>query len=461
MTRAPGCWFDVAERVNHERIDALLVGFGLANRAVATALVGRGHTVVATDDHPDASVVAAAAESEVELVTKPTTANLVALVERADIIFPTPGLPDSHPALLAADAGGVATAGEFDLARAWDSRPLLAVTGTNGKTTVVELCVAALNASGVLAAAAGNTDVPLVTAIDDEHVEMFVVEASSFRLGHAQRFSPRVGTWINFAPDHLDVHRDLASYEKAKASIWANLDDDGAAGANIDDPAVMRNVPSDRSVHTFGGPGADWRVETGRLVGPDGDIMAVTDMWRSMPHDVEDALAAAATVAPVGASPAGLAAAYREFDMSAHRVQLVGEIDGTRFYDDSKATTPHATVAALRSFDRVVLIAGGRNKGVSLAAMREAVDRVQAVVAIGESAPEIVAVFESRREVRQAADMDEAVAMAVDLASAGSVVLLSPGCASFDWYRGYGERGDDFTRAVRDRGGQRAAKGEP
>lgn len=451
MTRATQS-FDVAERVNEGRIDALLIGFGLANRAVATALAGRGHTVVATDDRPDASVIAAAADDDVELVPRPDARELAALVDQADVLFPTPGLPDSHPALVAAEEAGLAVAGELDLARAWDSRPLVAVTGTNGKTTVVELCVAALNASGVQASAAGNTDVPLVSAIEDDRIEMFVVEASSFRLGHAQRFSPRVGTWINFAPDHLDVHRDLASYERAKASIWAHLDEDALAVANVNDPTVIRNLPADRSVRTFGGSAADWRVEFDRLVGPDGDLMAVTDMWRAMPHDLEDALAAAATVEPMGASPAGLADAIRDFDMSAHRVQLVGEIDGTEFYDDSKATTPHATVAALRGFNRAVLIAGGRNKGISLAAMLDAVDRVQSVVAIGESSPEIAAVFEGQRAVRLAADMDEAVAMALeDAAGGGSVVLLSPGCASFDWYTGYGERGDDFRRAVRDR----------
>jgi UDP-N-acetylmuramoylalanine--D-glutamate ligase len=174
-----------------------------------------------------------------------------------------------------------------------------------------------------------------------------------------------------------------------------------------------------------------------------------------MPHDIEDALAAAATVVSAGATPRGVADALTTFDISAHRVQLVGEIDGIAFYDDSKATTPHATLAALSGFPRAVLIAGGRNKGLPLEGMREAIGRIQAVVAIGEAADEIVSVFEDRRHVRTAVDMDEAVAMALELSSPGCVVLLSPGCASFDWYRSYEERGVDFARAVRDLAGAR------
>ena len=451
---------DVAERLEAGPVVALLIGFGQANRAVATALKARGHDVVATDDHAGEAVVGAAAEIGVELVASPNEDALAGLVAGSDIVFPTPGLPEWHPAMSAPESAGVVVAGEFDLARAWDSRPLVAVTGTNGKTTVVELCVSALRASGIEAVAAGNTDLPLVRAIDDDHTELFVVEASSFRLGHAQRFEPRVAAWLNFAPDHLDVHRDLASYERAKAAIWAHLDTDALAVANRHDPIVMRNVPAGCRLRTFGRDDADWRVESDRLVGPDGDVIAVADLWRSMPHDVEDALAAAASASEVGATPAGLVEALSGFDMSAHRVELVGRIDGIDCYDDSKATTPHATVAALRSFESAVLIAGGRNKGVPLDEMLDAVDRVRAVVAIGEAAPEIEELFTGRRQVRTAGDMDAAVAAAVDLAGPGAVVLLSPGCASFDWYGSYGERGDDFSRAVRAMATRPAVRGE-
>jgi UDP-N-acetylmuramoylalanine--D-glutamate ligase len=450
---------DIAERVTEGPVHALLVGFGLANRAVAGALLARGHSVVATDDSKDETVLVAAAVAGVALTTAPDRNELETLVERADVVLPTPGLPEWHAALVAAGASGTPVAGEFDLARAWDRRPLLAVTGTNGKTTVVELCVAALAASGLAATAAGNTDVPLVTAIDDAGPDVFVVEASSFRLGYTQRISPRVGTWINFSPDHLDVHRDLESYERAKAALWSHLDEDAAAVANLADPVVMRNVPAGHHVVTFGPSEADWRVEGGRIVGPQGELMEVGELWRRMPHDVEDALAAAATVMHAGATPEGIRTAFGQFELSSHRVEPVGEIGGIAFYDDSKATTPHATIAALRGFDRAVLIAGGRNKGIPLDSMREALDRVQAVVAIGEAAAEVAAVFENRRHVEIASDMDEAVARALGLASPGCVVLLSPGCASFDWYTGYGQRGDDFARAVRDLAGKTTSEG--
>ena len=311
--------------------------------------------------------------------------------------------------------------------------------------------MAALNESGKIAVSAGNADVPLVEAIDDQLAEIFVVEASSFRLAQSQRFAPQVGCWINFAPDHLDVHRDLASYEAAKARIWADLPDGAAAVANASDPVVMRHVPERHSNITFSTTSdADWHLDGSSLTGPSGKIIEVDDLWRSLPHDVEDALAASAVATFMGATPDGLRTALTEFQLAAHRVQFVGEIDGALFYNDSKATTPHATVAALHSFSQAVLIAGGRNKGIDLSPLRDAADHVRAVVAIGEAASDIVDVFAGLRPVEIAADMDDAVKRAAAAAGSGMAVILSPACASFDWYVNYGARGDDFARAVAD-----------
>ncbi len=427
----------------------LLAGFGAANRAVAEALAARSHRVVAFDDRRSDEAAAAAHAAGVELEFAPAGPRLAQLVRNAGVVIPTPGLPEGHDVLAEARARGVPTAGEFDLAAAWDCRPIAAVTGTSGKTTTTEMVVAALEASGVAALASGNNDLPLVAALDRTEVEVFVVEASSFRLAHSWSFAPRAACWLNFAPDHLDVHASLRSYEDAKSRIWSCLPVDATAVANRSDDTVMSRVRPDRSVWTFAARGpADWRVSEGMLVGPYGPVVGVAEMHRAMPHDIANALAAAATATAVGATPDGIRAAFREFEPGAHRLQWVGSFDGVDYYDDSKATTPHAAVAALNGFEAAVLIAGGQNKGIDLRELLEGVDHVHAVVAIGEAADEVSAVFRGRRPVRRAADMGEAVRAASCLAEPGMAVLLSPACASFDAYRGYAERGDHFSRIV-------------
>ena len=422
---------------------ALLVGMGVANRAVAGALARRSHAVVAVDDNPSDEL---RADADALGVTLGSSDELTDLVAAAAFVVPTPGLPEQHEAFAIADAAGVAVVSEFDLAAVWDDRPIVAVTGTNGKTTTVELAVAALEADGRVAVAAGNTDIPLVTAIDDPNTDVFVVEASSFRLARASRFRPTVATWLNFAPDHLDVHRSLESYEAAKAHLFS-LAGGGTVIANAADPVVMRNVPVDAATVTFGS-GGEWYLDGDVLAGPDGPFAVTGELWRALPHDIENTLAVAASLAPLGVSPEAVARAASTFAPLAHRVNPVGELDGQTYYDDSKATTPHATLSALRGFDRVVLIAGGRNKGIDLTPMASASDRVVAVVAIGDSADEIERAFAPDTPVVIAGDMGGAVSAARQLAASSVPVLLSPGCASFDWYRNYGERGDDFARAV-------------
>ncbi len=438
----------IAAALDRGPVRVLLVGMGVANRAVAGALLRRGHRVVAVDDSVDETLRAAASTLGLEVVESPDREELDGLVGGADLVCPAPGLPEHHPVFDAARDAGRPLISEFDLAAAWDDRPVVAITGTNGKTTVVELAVDALLRSGIEAVAAGNTDLPLVAAIDEPGTAVFVVEASSFRLARASEFAPRVGLWLNFAPDHLDIHADLRAYENAKAALFTMVPDDGVIVANAADPVVSAHIPVGRTVVTFGTETSDWRLEGEKLVGPEGVLTTTERLWRDLPHDIEDALAVAAAVTPVGGDTDAIAVACENFRGLSHRVTPVGEVAGSVFYDDSKATTPHATLAALRGFDRVVLIAGGRNKGIDLRALTEGGDAVAAVVAIGEAATEIVEAFEETHEVAVARDMEEAVRLATDFAGDGTPVLLSPGCASFDWYRSYGERGDDFARIV-------------
>jgi len=434
---------------------SVVVGLGVTGRAVLRALARRGHEVVAVDDRPGPDALAAAAEVGVGVVEAPDAGGLAALLDGAAEVLPAPGLPDRHPVFAAAAAAGVPVRSELDLAARWDRRPVVAVTGTDGKTTVTELTTRILVASGVEAVACGNTETPLVVAIDDPGTEVFVVEASSFRLLHSERFAPRAAAWLNFAPDHLDNHRSLAEYEAAKARIWRWQGAGDVAIGNAGDPVVARHLagaPARHETFSVTGP-ADWRLEGGALVAPGGDVVvAVDDLPRRFAHDLANGLAAAALARPAGGSLAGAADALRAFRGLPHRLALVGDAGGVRWYDSSKATTPHAalndvSVVAPVVDGRVVLVAGGRNKGLDLSVLAAA-PGLRAVVAIGEAAEEVAAAFEGACPVVRAASMAEAVAAARDLALVGDAVVLAPGCASFDWYRSYGERGDDFARLV-------------
>jgi UDP-N-acetylmuramoylalanine--D-glutamate ligase len=429
----------------------LVVGLGVTGRAVAAALGRRRIPVLLADDRPGDAARRFADEQGLELLVAPGDRVLEEAVRSCAAVVPSPGLPDRHPVFGAAAAAGVPVLSEFDLAAAWDDRPLLAVTGTNGKTTVTILVTEILQASGKRAVVAGNTDVPLVAAIDDDTVEVFVVEASSFRLRDTRRFTPAVATWLNLAPDHLDSHGSLDHYIACKARIWADQSADQVAIGNADDPVVLdhlRRAPGRRL--TFGlAAGADYRVDDGLLRAPTGEELArVDELPRSLPHDLANALAAVATAIEGGADPAAVRPALLAHQGLPHRMALVGEAGDVRWYDDSKATAPHATLAAVRGLESVVLIAGGRNKGLDLGQLAAEAARIRSVVAIGEAAPEVAAAFDGIVPVTAARSMDEAVEEAASRARAGDAVVLSPACTSYDWYGSYAERGADFVRAV-------------
>ncbi len=428
---------------------ALVVGLGVTGRAVSRALVARGSAVTAVEDQPDDAHRTFAEEVGLDLVEAPDARRLAAEMADAEMVLPSPGVPDRHPVFAVAARAAVPVRSEFDLAEAWDDRPIVAVTGTNGKTTVTHLAADMLRRSGRVVAEAGNVETPLVEAIEDPATEVFVVEASSFRLGHTAHWAPRVAAWLNFAPDHLDVHADLATYEAAKARIWADQEPEDIAVVNADDPVVAGHRGRARR-RTFGQcGGADATVRDGWLLIDDRRLLAVTDLRRALDHDQANGLAAALMVEPIGVGDDAITEALAAFDGLPHRVQMVGEGGGVTWYDDSKATTPHATGAAVDAFDSVILIAGGRNKGLDLTEVLGRRGSVRSVVAIGEAAPDVVTAVAGRVPVVTAPSMAEAVAEAGTVARAGDAVVLSPGCASFDWYSSYGERGEDFARLVR------------
>jgi UDP-N-acetylmuramoylalanine--D-glutamate ligase len=434
---------------------ALVHGLAVTGASTVRALQRHGYDVVVSDDRVDDAKVAVAAELGVECHDGAPDPS------RFDLVSPAPGVPETHPVVVGALTAGVPVVSEIELAYRWEQerpggpRPILAVTGTDGKTTTTELTVAILRAAGVRTAPLGNTDVPLVDAVDatgDAELDAFVVECTSFRLAWTERFRADAAVWLNLAPDHLNWHTSMASYEAAKARIWELQRPDDTAIGFVDDPVVMRHLDRAPGRHvTFGATGADYRAADGALVGPRGRIADVASMRRSLPHDVTNALAASALVLETGlAGPDAIATALASFRPPRHRLEPVGEAGGITYYNDSKATTPHAASVAIRAFDSLVLIAGGSRKGVDLSPMNAYPQRVRAVVAIGEAAPDVHDVFDATTRVVDAASMDEAVAAATSLARAGDAVVLSPGCASFDWYSGYPVRGDDFVRCVRD-----------
>jgi UDP-N-acetylmuramoylalanine--D-glutamate ligase len=442
----------------------LVHGVAIAGAAVMRALVDRGYDVVAADDHVTAEKQQIADSLGITLHRSPSADELVELVRWADQVAPAPGVPETHRVVVEALAQGRPLRTEIDLAYEWEQqrpdgpRPMLAVTGTDGKTTTTFLATEMLLAAGHHAVAVGNTDVPLVEAIADDTIDVFVVECTSFRLSWTTCFRPEAAVWLNLAPDHLNWHVDMAGYEAAKARMWRYQRPDDVAIGFVDDPVVMahlREAPG-RQV-TFGLRGSDYRCDSlpgvgGMLIGPDGPICAVADMQRALPHDITNALAAAALVQQSGlAGTAAIATALRTFVGPPHRLEPVGEWDGVTFYNDSKATTPHAALTAIRAFESLVLIAGGRNKGLDLSSLGSEPQRMRGVVAIGEAAPLITDVFAGICEVRLAESMPAAVAAAAGMAGPGDAVVLSPACASFDWYPdgGYPARGEDFRECVR------------
>jgi UDP-N-acetylmuramoylalanine--D-glutamate ligase len=429
----------------------MVYGLGVSGVATASRLRAEGVEVVAVDDDDGDAPRARAAELGIELVAAPVPDALEGLARSVDEIVVSPGVPAGH--IVFSHAAGTPVTSEVELAWRRARCPIVAITGTNGKTTVTTLVQAMLASSGRNAVAAGNIGRPLLEVVDGD-AEIVVAEVSSFQLALTTSFRPSVGAWLNFGPDHLDWHPTERDYRAAKARLWANAGPGDVAVANAEDPVVWAESGVARRrgavVRAFGLHTGDFRLDGGELVGPAGALAAVGDIPRRMPHDLSNALCACAAAMAAGATPGGCRAALVAFPGLPHRVELVGEAYGVRFYDDSKATTPGAVLAAVGGFDSVVLIAGGRNKGLDLSVLRQAAPRLRAVVAIGEAAGELAEALGSVVPVVRAASMGDAVEAARQRAHRGDVVLLSPACASFDWYGSYGERGDDFARFVHD-----------
>ncbi|NDD72172.1 MAG: UDP-N-acetylmuramoyl-L-alanine--D-glutamate ligase [Actinobacteria bacterium] len=432
----------------------LVYGLAVAGRAVANELVLRGEKVILADDQQTDGHSEFARSMNSEIVFKPSVADLQAILGKVDRVSPAPGIAESHQLFEAARKLAKPMMSEIELAYRFEQdssspRPMVAVTGTDGKTTTTLMAAAILKSANHNAMAVGNTETPLIAALRTD-ADAFAVECSSFRLALTQTFRAKASVWLNFAPDHLDWHASFDAYQSAKAKIWAHLlSSDVAVVPAHDDVIAKFAQKSGAKVVSFGQNTGDYHASNGVLMCPSGEIMHSSEMARSLPHDVTNALAAAAITIESGlANRDQVARALRSFVNAPHRIEFTAEHGGVRWFNDSKATSPHASSVALKSFKSIVLIAGGKNKDLDLKAMSNYSENVKAVVAIGNAAQEIKSAFSGICEVRVANSMQEAVSCADQIAVSGDVVLLSPGCTSYDWYKNYGERGIDFKSKV-------------
>jgi UDP-N-acetylmuramoylalanine--D-glutamate ligase len=337
-----------------------------------------------------------------------------------------------------------------------------AITGTNGKTTTTEFVAASMRASGMDAVACGNIGYPFSLAAREGHAAL-AVEASSFQLRFHRSLRPRVSALLNLSPDHLDWHGTFEAYGAAKARIFELQGPGDTHVGNRDDTAaarVSRGAPCALVWFTLGEP-AEGEVGyangslVSRLFGPDTDLGAPTAGGAGFRAD---AAAAAAASLAFGIDAAAVRKSIAGVEPLPHRGQVVATHDSLRFVDDSKATNPHAALAALEGLEDVVLIAGGLSKGVDLSPLVSATPSLAAVVSMGEAAPQIEALFEGAVPVRRASSIEEAVRLAANLAPPGGTVLLAPACASQDMFRDYRERGDRFADAARDLFGSQGAR---
>jgi UDP-N-acetylmuramoylalanine--D-glutamate ligase len=430
----------------------VVLGLGRSGEAAARALLERRADVTvldATDAPEQRERAARLAGAHVTLGAHgeafPTTPQLVVT---------SPGLAPSTPWLRDAEARGIPVWSEIELAYRLGVRPAVAITGTNGKTTATEMTAAALLAAGFGdAVAAGNIGAPLADA-RGEHI---VAELSSFQLHYIASFRARASVLLNVAADHLNWHPSLEAYARDKARIFENqtADDvavyhDDATCAKLVAWTKARALPFSEDSLPEGGAG----VEDGWIVVPEGRVVEVARLRSQRRAHRADAIAAAAAACALGADPRAVGDALAAYAPGKHRAEPLGEVGGVAYVNDSKATDPHATLAALAEMRDVVLIAGGQNKGVDLSELRAGAASVRAVVAIGGSAKEIGAAF-APAPVERADSMRDAVRRAAALARPGDTVLLSPACASWDMFRSYEERGEAFRDAVDELRGER------
>jgi UDP-N-acetylmuramoylalanine--D-glutamate ligase len=470
----------------------VVAGLGITGQSACTLLVGQGALVTAVDSRDDAErrdVADRLAKEGVAVRLGPEQLGPgAALPPETGLVVTSPGLRPDTPLLASAVQAGIEVIGDVELA--WRLRPTLpgggrqqwlAITGTNGKTTTVRMLAAMLAAAGHRSIAAGNVGTPILDVVTDpEPYPVVAVELSSFQLFWSATITPLAAAVLNLAAHHLDWHDDMESYAAAKAKIFApgtiaifNADDPRTAAMADRASGVARRVgfrlgppaPGELGVadgwltdRAFG-PASGAAASGGGAPGPGIRLALASAVQPPAPHNVADALAAAALARAYGDQPACIAAGLESFVPEAHRIALVAEIDGVAFIDDSKASNPAAAAASLAAFGSIVWLAGGLFRGtdadldaiVTAAAgrLRAAVligtDRTRFVRALARHAPDVPVVELASTDTGV---MDQAVAQAAAFAQRGDTVLLAPAAQSFDMFRDYPARGEAFATAV-------------
>lgn len=451
---------------------------GLARTGLATALfcAARGAQVTGIDEQSEDSLSAAAEQlrrAGVRLFFRGQSVERTAAERMAaqDLVIPSPGVPADHPALVSARVAGVPIWSEIELAWRFLRGRLVAITGSNGKSTTTALTAHILRTAGMPVLLGGNIGTPLISLVDASNdSSITVAEISSFQLEWISAFRPDIAVLLNITPDHLDRHATLEAYVQAKARIFENQRERDAAVLNADDPAVTPLAPSRPRVFWFS---RQTRVAAGaftlnshiafRARGEEETLLSRADIGLRGAHNLENVLASAAAARLAGASPADIARGVRTFVAVEHRLEFVAEVAGVKFYNDSKATNVDATLKAIEAFEEPLLvILGGKDKGSSYAPLREPLaTRARHVLVIGAAAEKITRELGASVPVEHAGTLDRAMRAAWAQAQPGDVVLLAPACASFDQFENFEHRGRVFKELVAELARRAALPGGP
>lgn len=430
----------------------IVVGLAASGLAAARILASEGARVRVTEQRPRREVAEAAEEAEAAGAEVLAGGHAPSHVRDADLVVASPGVPEHAEVLLWVRRGGIPLWSELELGARLARCPYVAVTGTNGKTTTTEMIAAAMRAGGLDAIACGNVGHPFSLAATEKH-QALAVEASSFQLRFHHSFRPKVSVLLNLAPDHLDWHGSYEAYGSAKARVFALQRPDDTHVGNRDDhaaAATSRRAPCRQLWFTLGSPEeGEVGFEGDELVARlDGRPTLGSPTFRSASFRADAAAAAAASLA-FGVEAPAIAEALGSFAPLSHRGEVVAEVDGVRYIDDSKATNPHAALATVSGYERVVLVCGGQSKGVDLSPLAAAIPRLAGVVVLGEAAGELAALFEGSVPVRRVGSIEEAVGEAARLVPPDGTVILAPACSSWDMFQDYRERGNRFGAAAR------------
>jgi len=432
-----------------------VVGAARSGIAAAELLVRRGATVTLTDLRSEIPEEHALRAAGVRLALG---GHQSSLFTRADLIVLSPGVPSNMAAIAEARVAGIPVMGELELASRWLRGRIVAITGTKGKSTTTTLTGRMLEAGGHRVLVGGNIGHALSAQVDDSTADtIHVVEASSFQLESIDTFRPWIAVLLNFSPDHLDRHADVAEYAAAKSRIFVNQTAADWAVLNADDASVGR-MAAEAASRKLQFSMTD-SLASGVLVQGDSIVRRTADGDRPLVplssirllgrHLIADVLAASAVASLAGVDAEAMTTAVEGFRGLEHALEPVAKFGGVIFVNDSKATNIEAARRAIESFESLVVIMGGRFKGGDFADLRHVLaDRGAAVVAIGEARPLIREAFNGVVPVQEATDMNAAVRTAFASASPGTAVVLAPACASFDMFRDYAERGRVFKQEV-------------